>query len=107
MKNPWGRAHFFALPLILLGCATSRPETYFQTVQIGDSKGAVLNKIGNPRRSYFKEDTQRWVYALKTTKTAVPQEKEVWFQKDQVVYVDAWPEKPLLQKKSIEFETVK
>lgn len=107
MKIYWGQALFIVLPLILLGCTTFRPGSSFHTVQIGDSKGVVLNKIGNPHRSYFKEGTQRWVYLLKSAKNSPAEEKEVWFQSEQVVYVDAWPEKPLQQKKPILFEPVK
>ncbi len=110
MKIFWGLIFLFTLPLILLSCTTSRPDSQFHTVQIGDSKGAVLYKIGNPQRTYFKDDTQRWVYLLKSPAPALPQEKEVWFQKDQVVYVDlnkTRTEKSPPLKKPIEFEPIK
>jgi outer membrane protein assembly factor BamE (lipoprotein component of BamABCDE complex) len=101
MKNILLAITFF----IVFGCA-STPESLFQTVAIGDDKGSVLAKLGNPTRTYYKEDTHRWVYQLKDNSGAL-QEKEVWFQNGSVVYFDTLKTKKASDsKKPIRFEPV-
>jgi outer membrane protein assembly factor BamE (lipoprotein component of BamABCDE complex) len=91
--------------LILAGCASS-PAALFQSIAIGDEKGSVLSKLGNPERTYYKEDTHRWVYAFKDQNGAKV-EKEIWFQNGRVVYFDVLKTKKSNEvKKNISFEPV-
>lgn len=65
-----------------MGCSSLPGESAFRSVALGDQKGDVLYKLGNPNRTYQKEDTQRWVYKFEK------QEKEIWFKNGIVVYTD-------------------
>lgn len=85
----------------LFACS-SPPPMDLQQISIGDAKGSVLHKLGNPDRTYFKESTQRWVYKLKQP-TGSSVDKEIWFQDGKVVFVD---EAPRNKKESIHFEPV-
>jgi hypothetical protein len=85
----------------LFACS-SPPVIDLQQISIGDDKGVVLHKLGNPDRTYFKEGTHRWVYKVKNTAGLVA-EKEIWFQESQVVFVD---EAPRAKKEPIPFEPV-
>jgi hypothetical protein len=89
----------------LQACSTSSPIDLRQ-ISIGDDKGDVLHQLGNPTRSYYKEDTQRWVYKLRDEgQTFV--EKEVWFKDGRVVYVDSHKYKaPAPAKKKIEYTPI-
>jgi hypothetical protein len=85
-----------------LSACSSPPPIDLQLVTIGDEKGLVLHKLGNPDRTYFKESTQRWVYKIK--QPAGPTiEKEVWFQEGKVVFIDQ-ASRP--KKVSIPFEPI-
>ena len=92
------------LSVICFGlCACSSPPPIdFQQISIGDEKGTVLHKLGNPERTYFKESTQRWVYKLKQP-TGSSIDKEIWFQEGKVVFVDLAPR---AKKEPIPYEPV-
>lgn len=97
---------FLVLGLIFFTSCASSPAQHFQSITIGDEKGSVLSKLGNPSRTYYKEDTQRWVYSLKDGSAPV-KEKEIWFQNGRVVYIDALQIKNAQEtKKQIRFEPV-
>ncbi|MBY0383802.1 hypothetical protein K2X05_01475 [bacterium] len=74
--------------LLLLG--STAPKINFDSIQIGETKGSVLYKLGNPTRTYFKEGTQRWVY--RTSGENGIAEKELWFQEGRVVLIDSPPQ---------------
>ena len=83
-------------------------RTRFESIAIGDTKGVVLNKLGNPKRTYFKENTQRWVYLFKKESQSLAEEKEVWFQQGQVVYADSWTtQQRQTPQKQIQYEDVR
>ena len=92
------------LLVICIGlCACSSPPPLdLQQISIGDEKGTVLYKLGNPERTYFKESTQRWVYKIKHEASPVT-EKEIWFQDGKVVFID---EAPRNKKDPIPYEPV-
>jgi hypothetical protein len=81
-----------ALFFVTTNCQ-SKPLTSFQNIALGDNKGAVLNTLGNPVRTYHKNDAHRWVYRFKNAESQVV-EKEVWFKDGEVVYIDSLAEKP-------------
>jgi hypothetical protein len=75
-----------ALCFVLFACS-SPPPVDLQNISLGDEKGIVLHKLGNPDRTYYKEGTQRWVYKIKPA-NGPSIEKEVWFQEGKVVFID-------------------
>jgi hypothetical protein len=97
---------FLALALLFIASCASSRTALFQSIAIGDDKGLVLSKVGSPDRTYYKEDTQRWVYMFKDAHNANI-EKEIWFQNGRVVYFDALKTKKSNElKKNIQFEPV-
>ncbi len=84
----------------LMSCS-SPPPINLQHISLGEEKGVVLHKLGNPERTYYKDNTQRWVYKIKQAANSSI-EKEIWFQEGKVVFVDEAPRK----KTSIPFEPV-
>lgn len=75
---------------LFFACATT-PKINFDSIQIGETKGSVLHKLGNPVRTYFKEGTQRWVYPVPSEDGSTT-DKELWFQEGRVVLIDSPPQ---------------
>jgi hypothetical protein len=79
-----------SLICFVINACSSAPPIDLQQISLGDEKGTVLHKLGSPERTYFKENTQRWVYKIKQAASPVI-EKEIWFQEGKVVFVDIAP----------------
>lgn len=91
---------------VLPACSTSS-SVNLKKISLGDNKGAVLHQLGSPLRSYYKEETQRWVYKVRDENNGLV-EKEVWFKDARVVYADApfLLKQPPSEKKTIEYTPI-
>lgn len=93
MKTTLSLVFFFSL-FASVSCQTS-PQVGFDKISIGSKKADVLALIGGPQRSYFKNDTHRWVYTMQS-KSGNWMTKELWLKNDVVVHKEIPPEnKPL------------
>lgn len=69
-----------------VGCQTGPSVETFEEIPMESTKGGVLHALGNPKQTYRKEGTDRWVY--RWTEMDQLLEKEIWFQNGRVVYKD-------------------
>lgn len=71
--------------LFLVGCATQQ-HTKMQKLKVGMDKTDVLDLIGNPNSSKFKDGEHVWLYIYYKDETKLA--KKLWFKKDQLVRLE-------------------
>ena len=74
----------FIIVFVFLGC-TSLSLKQFNRVETGMSKSAVLEKLGSPFKSEYRDEITYWMYRFYEDRRWI--EKEVQFQNGEVIYV--------------------
>ena len=76
----------------LFACSTPMSQL-IQDIQLGMSKSEVIEKLGNPRRTYRYQGINRWVYQVNHKNVS-----EIHFKRSKVIYVGPNTENPVDQR---------